>query len=136
MSRLVLSMLTLAACAGCASVQDVPQLARRSIVTVEVIVDTEPAEAKVFGEDLLCIGKAPVTKRWEIEKLEWSDGAVHFRLLPKGIRIRPGEMLSADLTAKAEGYSEETKTVRIRFSGKNDATAEKIVLKKGDGKPR
>jgi hypothetical protein len=89
----------------------------------------------VFGDDLRLIGKAPVTKTWRIEKLSWSDGTVHFRLLPKGVRIRTGERLSTSLVARAEGYRDEFKTVSAEFTGKDEAVADTIVLKK-TGTPR
>ncbi len=130
-SRLTILALVLTACAGCASSQKVPTLARRTLITVEIVVATEPPKARVFGEDLRCIGEAPVTRKWEIEKLTWSDGATHFRLLPKGTRIRMGERLSAGLVARAEGYRDEFKTIGVKFSGKDETVPEKIVLKKG-----
>jgi hypothetical protein len=136
MSRLIVAALVLAVCVGCVSSQKVPTLDQRSVISLEIVVETDPPKARVFGEDLRCMGEAPVTKKWEVEKLTWSDGATHFRLLPKGTRIRVGEKLSAGLVARIDGYQDEFKTVSVEFSGKDEAVTEKIVLKKAQRAPR
>jgi hypothetical protein len=126
----LLAAVLIAVCAGCASTGRVPQLAKRSVMVVEVVVETDPPKATIFGNDLRSLGTAPVTKRWEIEKLTWSDGTVRFRLLPKAIALEEGDTFTLEVIAKAEGYAETFESFKVPFSGKSETVTRKVTLKR------
>lgn len=115
---------------SCRTPTNTPMLTTRSLMNVELTIETEPREAHVFADNFRFMGKAPVTQTWPLEKLAWSDGRTNFRVFPKGTRIEPGEKLSVRLTVRAEGYKEKSVTISIPFSGKEETVARKIILEK------
>ncbi|MFC1672246.1 hypothetical protein ACFL01_03825 [Planctomycetota bacterium] len=132
-NRAVCAILAVALGAGCTMPREIPTLVQRTVLAIEAIIVTEPEGAIVYGDDLASMGKAPVAKRWEIEKLTWSDGTIHFRMLPKGIGIRQGDELTLEVTAKTDGYAEESATIRIPFAGEERTVTKKLVLRKAGG---
>ena len=123
-------LLALVISAGCRAPANIPVLAERSVMSVELAIETEPQRARVFAENLGLMGESPVTHTWRLEKLTWSDGKEDFRTFPKGIRIEPGEELFVHLTVKAKGYKEKITTVSVPFSGREETVTRKITLEK------
>ncbi len=123
-------LLSVVLSAGCRAPANIPILEKRSVISVKLVIETEPQGARVFAENFRLMGEAPVTHTWQLEKLTWSDGKMDFRMLPNGIRIGPGEELSVRLTVRAEGHKEKTTTVSVPFSGREETITRKIVLEK------
>ncbi len=131
--KLIIPFLAAAALVGCRAPGNIPTLAERSLFDVVLVVETDPPGAAVFDEGFVKIGDAPVRHVWRIEKLSWSNGKTDFRLLPEGVRIRPGENLSVELAVRAEGYRVKGEVFAVPFSGEEETVTRRVVLKKRGG---
>lgn len=118
------------ASAGCRVPEHVPHIVERSVFDVELIIETDPPEARVFADNIREMGRAPVREKWRFEKLTWSNDKTDFRMLPEGIPFKPGEEISIELVATAKGYKKTTRTISFPFAGKEETVVRGLILEK------